>query len=413
MFEIMTTNGLGPHTLLQGKTYRKEIIKYGTFRHPNPFLTDDPEFDFTFDRSQANLMISNFNKGLVDSVKLLQIHDEELGKIVGVVKGLSVTDTGVDMVVDIEDDETILGLEKRDSDGNRIGPGVSVGMDMNFPIAEANSRTSRAEGPVLRHVALATIPWISGMRDWETVEARLAASSINYNFGHEDYTGIPLIPEEGVKGVDKKTLREAIKILASNQGKTEEEMARLVGVSLEEDKKLDLTPELAAVLASLVGATTKPADDDKTVKLPESSEAVAEAERLVAAAIAPIAEGLRTLTTQLSASQQAVKETQDQIANREAEEAASNLIKAGKVLPANKATYIALHKSNKELFTEISAALPVVAPPFNAEGGTGQEPSSTMNMSSEQVAENIDRYAKMITPSDAGKRDTVSGREGR
>lgn len=409
MFEVMTAdNGLNPYVLQTGKVYRKEIIKYGTFRHPNPFLTDDPEFNFDFNHSEATQMIANFNAGLVPSVKLLQIHDEELGKIVGVVQSLEATARGIDAIIDVEDDEVILSLEKRDSSGKRIGPDVSVGMDMNFPISEPGQGPARATGVVLRHVALATIPWISGMEDWETVEARLAASGSTYNFGHEGYTGTPLVPEEGVRGVDKKTLRRALKILASNAGKTEEEMAKVVGIDLtDEDPSDKLTPALAAILASLV--TTKPDDEDDKPKPPTQIDIQAEAQKVVDAALAPVLKGIGDLATVMASATGRVEATEAVLQARAAEEAVGGLIKAGKVLPIEKPQYTALFMSNAEMFETIAATLPVKVV-FNEETGSGQDPQSgTMNLSKEQVDENIERLAGLITATNAGKADKISG----
>ncbi len=414
MFEILNEDR--PEVTLNGTKFQKEIIKFGKFRHPNP-LFRDKKFDLDFDEELGEVLIKNFDDGIVESVKYLGTHDEEEAKKLGVITALKMTDTGIDAIIEVEDEDAIKEIRTMAGDGKSLAHGVSSGIDNSFPLADAKGDET-VKGPVLRHVAQATIPWIQGMSDWETVEDTIAASN-SVLFGHENYTGVPLVhakdDEKDGEGMNP-ILRKALEVLAANKGKTIEEIAKDLGVELEEeenepsdaDKILAGLTKLSKSLEEKNDEDDDDDDDDDDDK--KKSAAVRAAEKILATQngqVKQVTASVVALTTAFGEAQKEIAAQKEISLQASAEGAVLELINAGKVLPKDKAHYVSLYRSNEDTFKGITESLPVQVVSFDE--GVPADPwgSSPMagKMNKEEEDKETDRYVKMITPQSAGNGD--------
>lgn len=386
MFEVMDPNAVD--LKLNGTRFKKEIVKFGTFRHPNPKFTKDPKYNWTFGPEEAQKLIENYKAGAVESVKLIDAHDEEKAKRLGAVVDLVKTDTGVEAVIEVEDQNALQEIQARTSDGKPLAHGVSSGLDFGFPNSDAN-KPGTWEGPVLRHVALVSIPWIQGMKDWEKVEEQIAASTTKMNFGHENYSGTPMVLADESKKDDSKTVD-----LAS-------QLSDVLSVLNSMAHKLDEKPE----------EKTKKDDDTNEGDKMTSEQIAAEVQK----ALGPILNSIAPLTEKLQTANTAIEEDQKRRLNDAADEAVKKLLSAGKILPKDKDTYKQIYlSSGKEMFDQIANTLPVQVS-FDETDVTDDPFESNpykKELSNEELTTEVERYIKLMTPSVAGRADNISTKGG-
>ncbi len=423
MYEILTRHR--PGIKLNGTQFRKEIIRFGQYRHPNPLFRDDDDGDWDFTIKDAKLMVENFKAKVVESVKFLDIHNEDLGKKLGAVIELEQTKTGVTAIIEIEDEGTLKDVMTIGGDGKPLAHGVSSGIDMGFANAEAG-KDDVVKGPVLRHVALATIPWIQGMSDWEKVEDTEGFS--HRAFGHDEYTGIPLVHEKDGDGEDSgnmnPTMKKALEVLASNSKKTIEEVAESLGIKMdgeteeEENKYSDIVKSLASISSLLENKNDDDDDDDEDDKDDDKdSDAVKAAKRIVEEssvgikkAVTQITEDIKVLAKGLGESRSQIDASREAQQKSESESAVKFLIEAGKILPKDAEHYVALHTAQPDLFKSVTDTLPVQVT-FDEVHADPFQGNPMAGMNNEAITEATERYAKMLEPQEAGKYDRVDGRQ--
>lgn len=430
MFELL--NKRHSKIKLNGTQFRKEIATFGKYRHPNPLFTEDEDNDWDFDEEYADLLIKNFNDGVVESVKLLDIHNEDFGKKLGAVLELKKTDRGVTALIEVEDKATLKDIETMGGDGKTLAHGISTGIDIAFPNANAKKKGATITGPVLRHVALATIPWMQGMSDWEKVEESFDSFS-NMAFGHENYTGIPLVHEKDGDEEDGNmkitpALRKSLEILASNSNKTVEEIAESAGIKLKGEEEEEQSGPYSKVLESLASISDMlenknnegnkeededEEDDDKS----KSSDAVKEAQRIVTSqtkdikrALAEVTENVIELTKGLTNARTEMDASVVTQRKATAEVAVKELINAGKVLPKDEKQYIELHVANEDMFELITGTLPVQVDFEEVHEDPFQGNPFSGRLNDADVEAETTRYAKMLEPQKAGKYDKIDGR---
>jgi hypothetical protein len=422
VYEIVSTD---PAIVLNGSKFRKEIIKFGQYRHPNPLFSDDKDFDWTFAQADADEMIANFQAGLVDSVKFIDAHDETNTRLLGTVVQLEKTDSGVTAVIDVEDEQKAVEIRSKMGDGKSLASGISVGLDNAYRVSDATNSKKRAQN-VLRHVASVTIPWINGLEDWQEI----GADNTKLNFGHENYTGTPLVGKEDKTDMTEEQRKAALKIIIAASNKTEAEVLKLLadaGIDLagEPVKKDEIDPTVKAVMDAIKGLANADDDDDEEDE-DKSKDDKSKNDSDVSAALAAlksemnnknagVAKVLTELTGLLQNANSAVADQQKAMAAREADEAVATLIKAGQILPKQKEHYVALFLSNKSLFETMTADLPKVID-FNDQDDERfqgiDRPWGSKDLSQTEVVSEADRYLKMaqeVAPGGSDKADKVSG----
>lgn len=433
-----------PYVKQASQTFRKEIIRFGHYRHPNPEFWTKKDYNWQFGQKEASQVIENFKAGAVESVKFLGYHDEDEAPILGEIKDLILTDHGIDAIIDIGDEATA----KRVAAGRSLAPGVSVGLDERFPKSDADSSDVFWPGAVLRHVAATPLPWISGLREWSTVQASTQFSKIN--FGHDDYDGTPAVRVKEMSMNRKQ--RRAFKALATSMNKSEEDLAAELGLELDDpdEKKDRKDPAVEKLLKSLSRVfdddendeDDEDADDEddldggrgtrKSASRKTSSskakekrmsrrrddddeiDVVAEARRIVQEAITPLTDGFKELSTSLAKGNEAVAEAQKAALQREAKDAVASLINAGRATPAQREHYESLYVKDKDLFEQLTGALPKTIKYNSTEepvpaGDYEYEKPEGGKLSTVEVKTEVSRYVKDLSRmrAPAGQYDQV------
>lgn len=433
-----------------GTSFRKEVLRYGKYRHPNPFLFDDDDANLDVTPEMLDEIIRNFNnKKLVGSVKYISKHDEEDAKILGSITKLEKTATGLDAIVDVTDPDEIIQIATKTTDGKSLSDGVSVGLDPSYPISEVEggSKQKFAKGWVLRHLAKTPLPWVRGMKDWTTVE-----QSTNFNFGHADYTGQPLVPIE--ETVSMKDLRKVISVLASATGRSVEEVQEALEEHLElkveadtqkKTEKTPKTPTLEEILASVSDIIGGGGDDDddedddeddeeegraplstpkgkkKKVKASTSKKTSEEDDtdgidyEALNRRVAGLGTAVQTLATSLSTSLSTVKEMEEKGQKTEAENKVKALMRSGKITRAMKDHYVSLYLSDTELFDNLTKNLPQVVNYDDIEDDEEGIVSNKegFNLTTQQREEEVNRYKTlaMSTRGSGDRLDKISKKE--
>jgi len=368
---------------LNGTQFVKEILKFGRFRHPNPKFTKNSKYNWEFTPAVADQLISNFKAGAVESVKLIDAHDEDGGKRLGAIVDLIRTEHGVDAVIDVEDQSTIGEIKTRTADGKPLAHGVSSGLDYGFPNYDAD-KPDTWSGPVLRHVALVSIPWIQGMKDWRSVEEGIAASHSKFNFGHEEYSGIPIVLGEKEESEDMDVAAQLSEIL---------EKLNSVSHKLDEESK-----------------DTKKEEKDDTEKEPVVGLTQEQIQEQINNALAPVLAGITDAATKLAEANEAIASDQTRRNEENADAAVSKLLSTGKVLPKDKDTYRALYLANPDTFAAVTETLPVQVP-FD-ESDMKDDPFDSnpykASLSAADVTAEVDRLIALATPMAAGRSDSIS-----
>lgn len=456
MLELVSSKRFASSTVkkLSSNRYRKEIMTFGTYQDPNPWNWGEEDELWEVNQEYCQKVIDNFEAGAVESVKVIITHDESEVKVVGSIISLELTSTGLDAIIEIEDEDIRSQIDTVMGDGKPLASGVSVGLSEMFPRAKVEPGQDLFwDGPVLRHLAIVTIPWIQGMRQWEKID-RAA--------GHSEKINRPLFMTEEV--INNMKFADLVKNLATRSGKSEDEVTaglEALGITAEtfekkeastkSSKKKSKTPDAESVerLLQMLGSVVDEDDDDdddeededKDKKTRSKAAGTKSSKRSKNAgtkrtrrrtrtagnddgairgivseqleeALAPFTEQLKTLGVALKGGLEQVEAQQKNQRQLSAESAVDALINEGKILPKDREHYVNLHLKDEELFENLTKNLEV-----KVDFEDGDEPSgkTIMNptakskkLSTEEAVAEAERYLKMAAPSSAARGDRVS-----
>ena len=130
------------------KKYKKQILKYGKWYH---WGADNGVLNIT--ESVVDNIVKNFNKKALENVYVPLTHTDDPSKNTGEVLKLEKTSTGLDAVIEIRDESIAEKIK------NKLIKFVSASLDPNYK----NKKTNEFIGATLRHVALVTEPYLKGM----------------------------------------------------------------------------------------------------------------------------------------------------------------------------------------------------------------------------------------------------------
>lgn len=141
-------------TRREGRLWRKEVLRAGTYNYRGRKLTITPE--------DLKAMVDNFNASAVDYVPFQFVekdnsHTDEPSKMRGLVRSLATSDDGRSLIADIELDEEASRLVEMNP---RFGTSVQAHM------AYKREGDGRYFGPTVLHVAGTHRPVIFGMGEW-------------------------------------------------------------------------------------------------------------------------------------------------------------------------------------------------------------------------------------------------------
>lgn len=375
-----------PTTKVGPKTFRKRILRWGRWSHPNApggVLDVNPEL--------ATKLVANFSAGVWDHVAVTKGHPmgeaDALDKAAGHVLALEHAPDGVYAI-----------FEANDETAPKIGKeikGCSGGIIPNYVDHEVGGRGE--VGPVLGHLALTNEPYIKDLGPFEAAHlankqrALLLSERTDLPEDHA-VTKEELIAEAKKLGIDPKELASALGLdVAAMEAEATEQATKVTTLEAElEALKKGQLPEPKV--------ETDPAADAAAEKAEERLVA-ALGEALSGAKIIELAEGEKpTLASVVGAIAKAVQGANAagvNLAEQKFDAAFKTACKEGR---ATKAQREGLHKAYVELGEETFAALTAHVIVDLGELGTQEDVDlSEPPGGGIDTAKEVDRYAELAT----------------
>ena len=367
--------------------FRKQILKYGTFRHP------DGRRNVTFNDKVFDEIIRAFNAGAVEHVPvMLGTHDEEATeKIIGRVFKLEKAERGLYALVEIVDELIVSRIRNSLRDGKGVIDEVSVSLGP-VPTDEGE------EYPItLTHLAVVTHAWFRGMDSFEELAASLSS---------ENPTAIDMSKED--QDMDREQIIAALKAAGVDVSgmETQEELTAALKKLAESDtddqpsveEQVQAALKAAGIEGSLdeLKASIEEAKKDNTVLAALKAALNPEDPTPDEVSIADVAKAVATL-------QASFNEMKEENASLKASNLAikggskiDKLIEEGKITPANKDHYMKLFETDEELFDTLTASLQPVVPTGQSGVGAGNEEQDDYDpdsMSDEDIMKQVERIA--------------------
>ena len=137
------------------KLYRKPILKFGIWRHP-----DDRDTEFEITPKVVKQISENFMTGVPVEAPIVLTHTDDPKAKVGGVKQFIPTDEGLDALFTVADADMVKKIDNKET-----APGVSCWLDLNYKDKKSNDTV----GAVVKHVALVNHPYIEGLGGYQVV----------------------------------------------------------------------------------------------------------------------------------------------------------------------------------------------------------------------------------------------------
>lgn len=303
-----------------GRLLRKMILPMGSFVHPA-----DKNTKILVDKSMAAKLVDNFNKGICDIVQVPVVNDankhvEDPLRNAGEVIDLDYDDTGIYATID---------ARKFQDDFGKTILGCSAMLHLNYE----DTKTGTKVGPTLLHVAATNRPYVTNMSGFEEIAA-LSADNQSEN-------PVLLIAEEEIQLSSTATKENGQMTKDELIAALKEHGVDVPALLTEATRSAELSAQLADVNAQL------------QLSAGESGLSVKD----LAEAVVELSNNSKTLTAQ-------VQELQDEKAALKlsaAEAEVDGLIKAGRVLPAQKDAMVKLSVNDRETFDAIVPATALVS----------------------------------------------------
>lgn len=347
-----------PLVALGPKVFRKEMLRVGTWSHP-----DAPGGKLEVTEEMFDRIISNFHRRVRDNVPVPLGHDMDAISNSGHVIGVEKEGDRLYGLIEIKDDEIAEDIEK----------GLLTGGSALINLNHVDYESGEEHGPVLVHWAITNAPYIKGLAPYETValgeDGRGAlVISLNDNDKKEEGSVDPIKQAlESLKDASDEDIRKALAelrpdVLAGDGDDEAPDLEKIKAEAKEEGKK-----ELAAALSEAgltVTLSEKKADAPK-VDVSSAPEFVALSEKLAA--------------------------MEKERAQEKAEAVVDAAIKDGKVLPAQRDALIevALSEGGMERLTKLIPADPIVE---LGELGTDPSKETNVTLSEEDAEKEANRY---------------------
>lgn len=314
-----------------GKLWRKPILAFGTWRHPE---NRDVEFEITSE--VADQIIANFKKGVPVEAPVVLTHTDDPKMKVGLIKEFIKTDVGLDAVLSVDDEEMNGNIESSDR-----APGVSCWLDLEYK----DKKTDEELGAVVKHVALVNHPYIEGLGGYQAVSLSdadekytpLIMSESNKSGGHMmPGEKVELTKENAIQFLkDKEKVDVAALLSDSEELKVLSERIDKGELVSKEDKEKLLSDEMVKRIK-------------EELKLGEGDNK--KPDELVRAMLDKFIE--------LSKDQKKVTETvgglEEKITGMEADKAVGALLLEGFAFPTEKTVLTKMYKTDFKLFEEMA-----------------------------------------------------------
>lgn len=351
------------------KRFKKQICKFGQFVSPH-----GGDEKMVLDKTFAEQMKRNFDSGKYGVVSVPLGHPKTAAELAALNKGemveMSITDDGIDAVLEVRDEETVKAIESRNI------PDVSMGFEMNYQ----DKKTGEFVGALLKHVGLVVDPYIKGMKQFmplaDEVPAILFSDSQVNEERKDDETMF-------VKVKNDRDFEVEVKYTVDGEEKTAT-VAAGAEIEVPADQEEAVKAQVADAVAPEAEAETK--NEDK------SGDDLSDEEKKA---------------KELSDREAALAAREAEIAKKEAEAKFEELLSDGKVVPAQKDAFMALsaaagqeiHLSDNEtktvdnLLSEFIEAAPKVTltGEKGTDGGDGGGETDDVELSDED-RKYIERY---------------------
>lgn len=328
----------------QGKLFKKHILTEGTLIHPQT------KEHIPIDGKFLDTMVANFNSGVCDIVQIplankLNEHDESPDRNIGEVIGLEHDGDKLYAITDIR------RADAQEEVGSTL-LGASAFMHTDY----TDTHTDQKVGPTLLHMAVTNRPYVTGLEDFKEL---IAASADN------DGETVLLTAAAPVEEPTKvpKTLEELKAELKADHNIDLDALQLSATKPVEPAKptepvvpKLDKDTVLALTAA---GVLKPPVEGDKPEEVTGED---------VTSAIVELAGNY----LKLSADHTQVKEMVDTISRERSEMEVDGLIRQGRVMPAQKDTFVELSMQNRDLFAKLVPETPIIKL-ANEQGTTAPE----------------------------------------
>lgn len=332
----------------QPNIFRKQVLRYGRWIHP----ANSSKF-FEVTRDFAEKMVANFKANIIEHVPLLNGgHDVAPDANKGTVTALSAEDDGVYATVDFGKDDNLSDLARE----KKIH-GVSAQIDPDY----LHKETGKKIGPLFQHLALVQNPYIKNMRGFEQVM-----------LANKEVADILEFSDTENEMLTKEQLIAALKEQGIDVAKLQEDSKTVTSLS---EKVTTLSKELDALKAAGVKPDERYTEVTKKLELTETDSKSKDAK------IVELSDAVKSLQ----------KDSKHIAATTKVEA----LVRDGKILPADKETYIELAEENEARFDKLAKTLPVRID-FKEKGSapSGKEVGDGVNLSEEDAQKEAARLAE-------------------
>ena len=346
----------------KGTRFRKQICKFGEW--VNPLF---PVETMVLDDAFADEMIANFSllkeNGLLPHVTIPLNHTDDTtmntGEVVSLDKGIEGEEPGIYATMEIRRWGTTFDIE----DGLIFD--VSMGFDWNW----VDTKDGNEWGIVLEHVALVNNPYLSGMSEFERAPEQIAKDEEQRKLWEDEigwYDEFSKKHKQSAIMLSKSSAKELLAMKGKKKStvtlskvtndrefdvtiKVKDEAGEDVEHVVAAGAEVEVPEDQAEAVTTQIAEAEAPANDDEVEETDEEREA-REAEEAAAAAGTgddeeeddAKGEGKNKLSkserAELSRLRLAQKES-------DAKSAYATLLSAKKIVPAQEAAFVELHKS--------------------------------------------------------------------
>lgn len=312
--------------------FKKELLRVGTWRHR---ASENGILNVTKEMLQT--IVKNFKDKVLDHVFVPLGHPDtdDPSKNTGEVVGLDIEGERLMATVDVKEKSTIQKIKKG------LIKSISASIAENY----IKKDTGEEVGPTLFHAALVSEPYIKGMAGFVPLSEDMAGSKVVPIINMEkEITMKELSTRVGKMEKVLTQLSEKFKLGESEEETKEEETEE------DESKEESTEEETKEVKAS--EKKTKETSTDETKEEETSDEEETKSSKVGEKAKEEEAEETEEEETESEETEEEVEEKKaeaDKVALAEAEGIFNTLLKAGKVVPAQKELLIPLLTSNEKV----------------------------------------------------------------
>jgi hypothetical protein len=300
-----------------GKTFKKHLLSYGQFAHPNI-----PGEKLSVDEAMVDTLISNFRSGVCDIVQVPVVDDqnrhvEDPFRNIGEVIDLTKEEDGLYATIDVRKNDAADNLGK-------TLLGISAMMHLDY----TDTRSGEKVGPTLLHAAVTNRPYITNLKNFEEV----IAASVADTDGEAPRVLMALTGEEHMTKEEMiASLRDehGIDVEALQMSASDEQTPAAPAADMSE-----MVEAFAAVLKE-AGSVSLSRDPETDISIKDVAEAVIELSQEKVA----LAEQVAELTSENEARKNAAIETE-----------IDSLVQAGRILPKQRDAMLKLAREDRETF---------------------------------------------------------------